>query len=78
MRFGNIQALYLFWLLIGLVLFYIWSFRKRRAALQRFASEDLIPDLTREQDPKKQKLKVFLILLAVLLMIFSFLRPQWG
>jgi Ca-activated chloride channel family protein len=78
MRFANLHAAHLLWLIIALAVFYCWSFKKRRRCLQRFAHEGLIADLTPSLDQKKQRIKIVLMLLAVLLMVACFMRPQWG
>jgi len=78
MRFANLGAIHLLWFVVLLVLFYFWAFKKRRAAMERFAQKDLITDLTSSLDKRNQKLKIILIILAVFLIVLSFLRPQWG
>ena len=78
MRFANLGALYLLWIIAALAGIYLWSSRKRKAAMERFAQKGLIADLTSSLDKRKQRLKIILIILAVSLIVFSFLRPQWG
>ncbi len=78
MRFGNINALYLVWLLLGLAVFYIIVFKKQKEIMMRFADKELIPDLTKSLDTAKKKIKVIIIFIASVLIVFSFMRPQWG
>ena len=78
MRFANLGALHLLWLVAGLAIFYYWSFKKRLGDIRNFAQEQLITDLTPSLNQKRQKLKIILMFLAVLLILFSLLRPQWG
>jgi Ca-activated chloride channel family protein len=78
MRFGNIHAAYLLWLVLGVIVFYLWAFKRRRRALEEFAQRELLPQLTASLDIKKQRLKISLIILAICLSLFSLLRPQWG
>ncbi len=78
MRFGNIHAAYWLWLIAGLVLFYLWSFRKRKQILESFAQKELLPELTFSLDTGKKKLKSALVIAAVFLTLFTLTRPQWG
>ncbi|RLB95690.1 MAG: hypothetical protein DRH50_03415 [Deltaproteobacteria bacterium] len=78
MRFANLGALHLLWLVVLLAIFYFWSFKKRLKTMQHFAATDLIADLTSSLDKRKQRVKVILIISAVFLIVLSFLRPQWG
>jgi len=78
MRFANLQAIHLLWLIVALSVFYFWAYKRRIKIMQRFAHQDLIADLTPSLSRKRQKVKVALVLSAILLIILSFLRPQWG
>ena len=78
MRFGNINALHLVWLLLGMAVFYILAFKKQKEATRSFAHDALIPDLTKSLDITRKKIKVIIIFTASILIIFSFMRPQWG
>ena len=78
MRFGNIHAAYWLWLIAGLVLFYLWSFRKRNKMLESFAQKELLPELISSLDTGKKKLKATLVIAAVFLALFTLTRPQWG
>jgi len=77
-RFAQLNLIYLLWLVPVLALFYIWSFRKHRKILRRFADETLLNELTLSLDMRKRRLKTVLIITAVLLGLFSLMRPQWG
>ncbi|MBW2332049.1 MAG: VWA domain-containing protein [Deltaproteobacteria bacterium] len=78
MRFANLGALHLLWLVVALAVFYFWSFKKRKATMERFAQKNLITDLTPLLDNRKKRVKIILTVLAVFLIVFSFSRPQWG
>lgn len=78
MRFGNIHAIYLLWLILALVLFYFWVLKRRRRAMEDFAQESLLSELTSSFDMRKKRLKLFLLSLAIFLSLFSLMRPQWG
>lgn len=78
MRFADLSALRLLWVVAALAIFYFWAFRKRLKVMERFAQKNLIADLAASFDQRKQKIKAILILSALLLIAVSFLRPQWG
>jgi len=78
MRFANLGALHLLWIIVALAGFYLWSSKKRKAAMERFAKKNLIADLTSSLDKRNQRVKIILMILAVFLIVLSFLRPQWG
>ena len=78
MRFGNLGALHLVWLLLGMAVFYIAVFKKQKETIERFAHRKLIPDLTKSLDITKRKIKIIIIFIAFAFIIFSFMRPQWG
>ena len=77
-RFAQLNLVYLLWLVPILALFYIWSFRNHRKILRRFADDTLLNELTLSLDMRKRRLKTVLIITAVLLGLFSLMRPQWG
>jgi Ca-activated chloride channel family protein len=78
MKFENFQAIHYVWLLLILIFFYIWSYKKRSRAMEEFAHIDLLHELTASLDRKKQKMKALFILISVFAIILSLMRPQWG
>lgn len=78
MTFGNFHAIYYLWLLPALVLFYIWSHKKRTRAMEAFADRELLVHLTPSMDRKRQNMKALVILLSVFAIALSLMRPQWG
>ncbi|UCG35656.1 MAG: VWA domain-containing protein [Candidatus Omnitrophota bacterium] len=78
MKFGNLNAAYLLWVVIGLGLFYLWAFKKREKEMEGFAQSELLAQLTLNFDKKKQKIKTAIILSAVFLCVFSLMQPRWG
>ncbi|MFA5231577.1 MAG: VWA domain-containing protein [Candidatus Omnitrophota bacterium] len=65
-------------IIIILILFYFWAVKLRKAALERFAQKDLLEELLSRLDYKKRFLKNCLVILAISLMFFALMRPQWG
>ncbi len=78
MKFANTQLNYLFIVLAGLALLYMFAYKRRTSLLKKFAAEHLLPNITASFNAKKQNLKTALILAAVFLSIVALLRPQWG
>ncbi|MCM8781937.1 MAG: VWA domain-containing protein [Candidatus Omnitrophica bacterium] len=78
MRFANIQAAYLFWLIIALICFFFWVNARRRKTLAAFADKNLLATLLTSFDIRMYRLKQGLIIVVFLLAVFSLMRPQWG
>ncbi len=78
LRFDNLIYLHFLWLIPILIIFYVLVFRWKKNALKRFGNLELIKKLTQSISPKRQILKVSLIILAVYFMIFSLAKPQIG
>jgi len=78
MQFGEPNHFGLFGILPGLVLFYIFTFQKRRAALEKFAGPLLMPKLLVGVSPFKQTLKATLLVLSLFFMILALCEPKWG
>ncbi len=77
-RTGQPDALWLFWLAPGLLLFYVHAFRTRDRLLSRFASPQMLPGLLAGLSRPRRRLKAFLVLLAVLALLGSLAQPRWG
>lgn len=79
MRFANPQML---WLLAGVVpllgWFFWWAWRRKRALMTQFIQARLLPQLTVRLSPRRQQLRMVLLLLAVLCGFVALARPQWG
>lgn len=78
MRFANIQAVQLFWLIIALIGFFFWVNAKRKKLLETFADKNLLDILLASFDIRKYRLKQVLIIAVFSLAVFSLMRPQWG
>jgi Ca-activated chloride channel family protein len=78
MRFANLNAAHLFWVAIGLLWFYFWAERRKQRLLEKFAHRSLLPELTSSVDRRKQRWKTAMVFTSVVLILFSFMRPQWG
>ena len=79
MRFASFQ---MFWLLLiivpPLIVFYWWAWRKRQQLITQFISPRLLGHLKVGVSPSRQKARMAMIVLTVILAIFALARFQWG
>lgn len=61
-----------------LALLFAFSRARRRRLLERFGGREVVAKLVRDASPGRQSLKFALLSLAVLLIVFSMARPQYG
>jgi len=61
-----------------LIIFYLWAFKRRKVAWEKFAQKDLLQELLAQVHPGKQRLKAILLIMGIFLCLFAFMRPQWG
>src|SRR5215472_15531332 len=79
MNFANLQMLGLLAVLPpAMVAFFWWSGRKRQQLVTQFIQARLLPALTVGISPARLKLRLGLLLLAVISVILALARPQWG
>lgn len=78
MRFATPHFFWLLLLLPLLIGFFIWAHQRKRAALARFASLDLLPRLAPDTNLNRAVLKWVLFLLFFTLMVWALARPQFG
>lgn len=78
MQWGNAAAAGLFWIVIVLAVFYVWSFKAKAAVMERFADQRLLSSVASSLDVKKSWVKAVVLLAACALCVVALLRPQWG
>jgi Ca-activated chloride channel family protein len=78
MGFGSAPFLYLYLGLVGLFLLLFFWQKKRGKALEIFAQRDLLPHIVSFSGLKRQRLRVLLISLSLLLGILALAQPQMG
>src|SRR5262249_46468840 len=70
------------WLLLvlppALLAFFWWSWRQRKLLMTQFIQTRLLAGLVSGLSPARQKLRLSVLLLAVVFVIFALARPQWG
>lgn len=78
MKFGAFNYIYLLWLLLALMVFYIYVFRKHSKLLSKWGDLSLVNRLITGVSSVKKKLKIVLLLGIILFIIFTLMQPQWG
>ncbi|MFP4163085.1 MAG: VWA domain-containing protein [Chitinispirillaceae bacterium] len=78
MRFGNPEYFFLLLLLPLIILFFLWVYGRKKAALERFASASLIHKLSSCAGPSRYILKCFLFCFFTLFLILALVRPRFG
>ncbi len=78
LRFDHKEMLHLIWLapLLGAV--YLWGFSKKRQALARFATLNLLPALIPSISHNRQRVRALLVLIACALLAMAMSGPRWG
>ncbi len=78
MHFAKAEYLNLLWVLPGLVIFFYWSFRRRRKKLEKFIGSSMASRLTEEFSRWKAFLRAFCLMGFFTFVILALARPQWG
>jgi len=78
MKLGNIFYLLFLWIIPILLLFYIYSIRKRKKLILKFAEFHLIEKITNFSGRKIYYIKAILILFACLFGIIALTEPKFG
>ncbi|MBU1121994.1 MAG: VWA domain-containing protein [Candidatus Omnitrophota bacterium] len=78
MRFVNLGAINLIWLVIGVGVFFIWAYQYRRKRLRRFADQQALNKIVLSFSLKKYSLKVVVLLIGMTFIVIALIRPQWG
>ncbi len=78
LRFGYPHFFQLYWLTPILLIFFIWSVRRKKKLLNRIGDEELINRLLQSVSRKKQIWKLVLIFFAFIVMVFALADPQIG
>ncbi len=78
MRFGNLNYLFLLWIIPLLVVFYFYAFRTRDKLLNLFCGDELAGELVPDFKKGRRWTKAFLILTSIVSGTFALTQPQWG
>ncbi len=78
MKFGNPEYFFL-WLALPLLIgFFIWAYQRKKSALQRFASLDLVHKLTPSAGLARQVTKWTIFCLFFMFLVLALVRPRFG
>ncbi len=78
MRYGNLNLLWLLWLLPVCTFFFVWAFKRKQKLILKFVSKELRDRLLEGVSFKKQHFKAFVLLLTIFFIIVALIRPKWG
>ncbi|MBT4128700.1 MAG: VWA domain-containing protein, partial [Nitrospina sp.] len=78
MRFGNLEYLNLIWLIVPLVAFFIWSYKKKKQLLEKFVGKTLVSRLIDPLALKRSKIDNILTILAIFFIIVALAQPRLG
>jgi len=77
-RFGDISWAHAFWVIPALLLLFLYSFWRKRRALERFAATPLLSHLIPTVSWGRQYARCGLLLGGFALLVVALMRPQWG
>ena len=78
MKFGLPYMAVWLWIVPVVIVFYSIASRDRDKALRRFASGNMLPEISGSFDARKRKVKNSMITISVLFLLLALMRPQWG
>lgn len=78
MQFVSLQYLWLFWLIPLGIFFYFILEKKRRKKTKQIIAKELWPQMIPYFSPLRRYFKEALILVSLIFLLSSLLRPQWG
>lgn len=77
-RFEQIEALHWLWLVVVVTALLVFGVLRKRRALRRFATSEVLPRLTAATAMTRQWWRVGLITAAMVLLVAALLDPRWG
>ncbi len=78
MRFGNPDYFNLLWLFLLLIVFLVWSHKKKKQSLELLLSGPLVSRLLSPLAWKRVKSDTILTALAIFFLILALTQPRWG
>jgi len=78
MQFASSKMGILLWILPLLILFYLHVGKSYKKIIEKFADKEILKDISGEFNPKKIRLKRYLSFFAIVFLVLTLMRPQWG
>ena len=78
MQFIHPEWFHGFWIIGALVLFFIWTERRKRNLLERFGELRTVKLLVPSHSLTKEWVKKVILIFVLSLLIFTLTQPQWG
>jgi len=78
MRFAYSEYLHVLWLVPVFLVFLLWVSKLRQRSLERFGESHLVEKLSRTVSRRRQRVKMGLLLLALVFLGIAIARPQTG
>jgi len=78
LSFGHVEYLHLLWAVPALGMVYWYGFARKRRALRRFATANLLNHLMPGVSGARQRFKAVLVLAAVAALVVAAAGPRWG
>ena len=78
MKYGNLDYLYLLFIIPLFIIGYLLVFRKKTRDLKKFASLELLKKCGVSMSKKRPWLKATLIIVGILFVICALIEPKWG
>jgi len=64
--------------ILAIVIFYLWTVRRRRRLIERFADKTVIARITPAVSIRRKVIKALMLIGAASLALFALARPEWG
>jgi Ca-activated chloride channel family protein len=78
MSFDDLRFLHLLWIVLGLIGLAAYGFARKRMAMARFASADLLSSLSPRVSPARQRLKSVYMIVGLVFIVAGLMGPRWG
>ena len=78
MRFAESSMFYLFWVVIFVTIFLVWSAGRRGRILERFAENQLLAEVVPGLSRKRSFWRNIFLVGVFILSVLALARPQWG